>query len=391
MNTDSIAEFCSRVRKNTGRDDLLFGLIADTHFEEKEDPRGYGANALSHIRDFAAAGRACGALFLFHAGDLSNGNRPLAQTCREITLGAEAMRSSGLPALFAIGNHDDNTYFCRDHVPDGSDALSGMAWQHLVYPDGLPRGAIAAPGVGNCFYFDLPDRKIRLLVLNTIDLPLATGRNGKLKYFMINDHGFSKAQLEFVAHRALDLSALPDSEEWGVVVLSHMSLGFLPNGGAMERIFRAFQTGTRCRTGAADVKQCPFLFDGHTCFPSPADPADLVHEVEADFTGQKPRELIAHLYGHEHLDLVRTERGFLEVALLSSLCYQNSLEAPERQFGTPDEAAWNMIAINRKQRQIKIFRYGAGHDFILPLLLMPGRDTVRSRLPSRAVQPAETV
>ena len=368
MNTDSIAEFCSRVRENTGRDDLLFGLIADTHFEEKEDPRGYGANALSHIRDFAAAGRACGARFLFHAGDLSNGNRPLAQTCREITLGAEAMRSSGLPALFAIGNHDDNTYFCRDHARDGSDALSGMAWQHLVCPDGLPRGAVAAPGVGNCFYLDLPDRKIRLLVLNTIDLPLATGRDGKLKYFMINDHGFSKAQLEFVAYRALDLSALPDSEEWGVVVLSHMSLGFLPNGGAMERIFRAFQTGTRCRTGAADVKPCPFPFDGHTCFPSPADPVDLVHEVEADFTAQGPHEILANFYGHEHLDIIRKERGFLEIGLLSSLCYRNSPEAPERQFGSSSEEAWNMIAIDRRKRQINIFRYGAGHDLTVAFL-----------------------
>ena len=102
-----------RVQANTGSGGLLFGMISDTHFEEKEDLREYGANALSHIRSFAAAGRACGARFLFHAGDLSNGNRPLAQTCREITLGAGAMRSSGLPALFAIGNHDDNTYFCK--------------------------------------------------------------------------------------------------------------------------------------------------------------------------------------------------------------------------------------------------------------------------------------
>ncbi|WP_294482928.1 metallophosphoesterase [uncultured Victivallis sp.] len=389
MNTDSIAEFCSRVRENTGDHDLLFGLITDTHFEEKEDLRGYGANALSHLRDFAAAGRTCGARFLFHAGDLSNGNRPLAQTRREITLSTEAMRSSGLPALFAIGNHDDNTYFCRDNGPDGSHALSGIAWQHLVYPDGLPPGAVAAPGVGNCFYFDLPDWKIRLLVLNMIDLPLATGRDGKLKYFMINDHGFSKVQLEFVAHRALDLSVLPDSGKWSVLVLSHMSLGFLPNGGAMGTIFRAFQTGTRCRTGAADVKPCPFSFDGHACFPSPADPADLVHEVEADFTIQGPHELIAHLYGHEHLDIVRTGRGFLEVALLSSLCYQNSPQAPERQFGTSNEAAWNMVAIDRKQRQIKIFRYGAGHDLTLPFLPSRSRLSAESLPLPRAMSSIE--
>lgn len=44
MNTESIDLFRRRVRENTGCGDLLFGLITDTHFEEKDDPGGYGAN-----------------------------------------------------------------------------------------------------------------------------------------------------------------------------------------------------------------------------------------------------------------------------------------------------------------------------------------------------------
>ena len=363
MNTESIDLFRRRVRENTGCGDLLFGLITDTHFEEKDDPGGYGANALTHLRDFAAAGEACGARFLLHAGDMSNGNRPKEQSRREAFLSAEAMRGSGLPALFVIGNHDDNTYFCRDNPEAGNNGISGTEWQTLVQPEGLPEGAVAAPGVSNCYYLDFPDRKVRLLMLNTIDLPFEERPDGSLKYYTINDHGFSKAQLEFVAHTALDLSRLPDSAKWGVLAVSHMSLGFLPNGAAMEKIFRAFQAGGRCRTGAEDVKPCPFRFDRHPCFPSATDPRDLVHEVEADFTRQGPRELIAQLYGHEHFDAVRTGRGFTEVAFLSSLCYRNGPEAPERRFDTPSEQAWSMVALDRANRRLKVFRHGAGADF----------------------------
>lgn len=62
-------QFCRHVRENTGANDLLFGFITDTHFEENSDLRGYGANSLAHMRNFAAAGRECGAAFLINAGD----------------------------------------------------------------------------------------------------------------------------------------------------------------------------------------------------------------------------------------------------------------------------------------------------------------------------------
>jgi len=350
-------EFCSRVRKNTGNDNtLLFGLIADTHFEEKNNLAEYGANALAHMHAFAAAGKSCNARFLLHVGDMSNGNRPKVQSRREAALSAEALRSSGLPVLFVIGNHDDNTYFCRDNAPDGSEAISGSEWQNLVQPDGLPAGAIAAPEVSNCYYLDFPDQKVRLLILNAIDLPLETGPNGKLKYYSINHHGFSEAQLEFIVHKALNFSNVPDSEQWGILAVSHMALGFVLNGPALMKIFHAFQTGGRCRTGAEDVLPEAFLFD----------PNDLIHEIEADFSRQGPRELIALLCGHEHIDAVHSDHGYPEVSFLSSLCYRNSPEAPERRFGTAGEQAWSMVALNRTARRLNVFRYGAGNDFSVP-------------------------
>ncbi|MEI3000161.1 MAG: metallophosphoesterase family protein [Victivallis sp.] len=153
-------QFCRHVRENTGANDLLFGFITDTHFEENSDLRGYGANSLAHMRNFAAAGRECGAAFLINAGDMSNGNRPRKQTQREITLSAEAMRSGGLPVWFALGNHDDNTYYCKAEPADASNGFSGAEWQGLVYPDGFPAGTVAAPGVSNCFYVDFPAQKI---------------------------------------------------------------------------------------------------------------------------------------------------------------------------------------------------------------------------------------
>lgn len=221
---------------------------------------------------------------------------------------------------------------------------------------GCPAGAIAAPEVSNCYYLDFPDQKVRLLILNAIDLPLETGPNGKLKYYSINHHGFSEAQLEFIVHKALNFSNVPDSEQWGILAVSHMALGFVLNGPALMKIFHAFQTGGRCRTGAEDVLPEAFLFD----------PNDMIHEIEADFSRQGPRELIALLCGHEHIDAVHSDHGYPEVSFLSSLCYRNSPEAPERCFGTAGEQAWSMVALNRTARRLNVFRYGAGNDFSVP-------------------------
>ena len=219
-------------------------------------------------------------------------------------------------------------------------------------------GVVHTTGLAGGFDLDFPDQKVRLLILNAVDLPLETGPNGKLKYYSINHHGFSEAQLEFVVHKALNFSNVPNSEQWGILAVSHMALGFILNGPALIKIFHAFQTGGRCRTGAEDVLPEAFLFD----------PNDMIHEIEADFSRQGPRELIALLCGHEHIDAVHSDHGYPEVSFLSSLCYRNSPEAPERQFGSSSEEAWNMIAIDRRKRQINIFRYGAGHDLTVAFL-----------------------
>lgn len=79
--------------------------------------------------------------------------------------------------------------------------------------------------------------------------------------------------------------------------------------------------------------------------------------------GRGRRDFIAHLYGHEHFDEVRTGRGFTEISFLSSLCYQNETFAPKREFGTESEDAWSMVSIDRAARRIKVFRRGAGEDF----------------------------
>lgn len=134
----------------------------------------------------------------------------------------------------------------------------------------------------------------------------------------------------------------------GHIAVSHMALGFVLNGPALMKIFHAFQTGGRCRTGAEDVLPEAFLFD----------PNDLIHEIEADFSRQGPRELIALLCGHEHIDAVHSDHGYPEVSFLSSLCYRNSPEAPERRFGTAGEQAWSMVALNRTARRLNVFRYG---------------------------------
>ncbi len=345
--------FSERVRSHTAPGALRFGFITDVHCEAGPDPAGYGASSLAQLFRFSRGVRECGGEFLVSGGDLNNGNRPKSRTVREIRAAGYALRSGGLPVCFVMGNHDDNTYFCRDNGRGPAEGLTCGEWMALA-EGGVPfPGLAAAPETPGCGYFDLPGYRLRVLVLNTVDLPFATKPDGTLKYFTINDHAFSQAQLDFVARTALDFSRLPESKQWGLLVLSHIRFAYLPNGGVMTGLLDAFRRGGRYESTPAEVGAAPY----------DADPADLGSRVSADFTRQGPREIVAHLYGHEHLDEVRPGPGWPEVTFLNALCYQNTPERPERRFGTPSEDAWSIVAIDRGRRELSVFRHGAGDDF----------------------------
>ncbi len=356
--------FASSIRTAVKPGELLFGFITDVHCEAGPDRTGYGATSYDHLLDFARRGRECGAEFLVSGGDLVNGNRPKPQTLRELHAAGEALRSTGLPVYLIIGNHDDNTYFCKAAPSSAADGLSGAEWEKHAYDGCYPAGFVRAAETSNTGFFDLPKHRIRVLILNNVDLPFVPQPDGSLKYYTINDHAFSGAQLRFVAERALDFTGLPDSREWALLVMSHMSLGFLPNGMVMQKILNAFQQGGAYASSPADVELCSSgSGESQNSFPASADPADLVHDVSCDFTRQGPREIIAHVYGHEHLDEVRHGRGFIELSLLNSLCYQNHPFSPERRLDTASEDAQNFLVIDRGTRKIRVFRYGAGKSF----------------------------
>ena len=356
--------FRERVRAAAPAGTLRFGYITDAHCEEGPDPAGYGASSLAQLAHFSREAQACGAEFLVCGGDLCNGNRPKRQTVREIRAAGEALRSGGLPVCFTIGNHDDNTYFCRDHGGSPEEGLTAREWYRLAEGAVPFPGAHFASATPGCGYIDLPAYRMRLLLLNTVDLPFVARADGRLRYFTINDHAISQAQLEFVRDSALDFTGLPESESWALAVFSHMRFGYLANGAAMTGLLTAFRRGGCFETTGEESYPTPFRFAGSSCFPSPAEPADLAIRIRADFSRQGPREIIAHFYGHEHLDEIRrAPGGWPEISFLNALCYQNAPERPERTFGSPSEEAWSIVDVDRAHRSISIFRSGAGNDF----------------------------
>ncbi len=325
---------------------LNFAFITDTHYQLREEGRTvYGGTSVESMRNMARMAKELKLDFVCNAGDMVDGNSPREVNLKEIRASVDAMRSSGLPVFVAIGNHDDGTYYCRDHVRDGSEAVTNAQWRAIVVEPVLgPAVADDRNPEGNYFYCDFPDRKIRVVVLACCDNPLIKNEKGELKYFSISKFIFRQPQLEWLATKALNFSDKADAREWSVLFITHAPPENGVNGNVVQQIIKAFQDGTPCR-------------------PEPTANGDFPQHISCDFSGQGPMRVLALLHGHYHSQYMADKFGYMQIGFLNGLCYRNSPNHPPRAIDTPDMECWTLISIDPADNRITGLRFGAGNDF----------------------------
>ena len=162
-------------------------------------------------------------------------------------------------------------------------------------------------------YLDLPTSKVRMIALNSIDIPYSSGTDGKCPYldapynqYLGGQHtfGYQQAQLDWLANTALKL---PDTG-WQVMLFQHhpMLNSFSKrantdsdyqrfNYDVLEGILNAFQQGTSYTHDSATGKA-----------PNGATSALFACTLSADFTAQGAGQIIAVWNGHIHRDLHTT-------------------------------------------------------------------------------------
>ncbi len=167
------------------------------------------------------------------------------------------------PVLALTGNHDDNSY---TDVGSKTSVISELDWNNTVIKyleDGIGFKVVHDKDNANSkyYYYDIADKKTRVICLNASDYPQEYDANGNITWLADNNTtvdetsrsryktgynfwGYSDAQVEWVANDALNAE-----DGWNYIVLSHMAIDkssdgteSYKNGDVLRNIFKDFQS-----------------------------------------------------------------------------------------------------------------------------------------------------
>lgn len=318
--------------------------ITDNHHQEDANPwspKSYSGKSLEHYQWFAQATLRTKPEVAIANGDNINGDsyRP---SDIWTTMHVWSMLSTVYlkTALFMLpGNHDTGIGQTPKLVPAAAmdeDDLKN------IYHTRQPLYGEVRNGDSLYFYKDLPDKKVRVIGLNSSDMPWTTDQQGNYVHNRLEEAAFSAVQLQWLVTKAL---VLPDNT-WQVVFFFHhpLSTGGFVNAQAFIDIIKAFKAGASTSINRNDADDMPIV------------------GLTADFKAQGPGTVIGVFNGHLHADSQdMTTLGGTPI-VITDASLSNFIDPQLARRETVKEDCWETISINTDSRTIHCYRFGRGAD-----------------------------
>jgi predicted MPP superfamily phosphohydrolase len=319
------------------------GFITDNHHQLSS----YSPGSLTHYANIAALTRMVPINAVIAGGDNINGYFGRKQKFTETNQATNALYgrvSHDTDVFFMLGNHDTGNGQNGNNKPENTISEDELKSFYLskenVFGETRNNGSLYG-------FKDYEEQKIRVVWLNSFDLPWTLNTDGTYKYDFLTTSGYQGAQLEWLAKSALKLK----SNEWHVIIFTHCPLpntfevaaGQSPltqiNSDILISIINAFQKGTSL-TVSESSRELPVSFS-------------------ADFSSQGSGVVVGLFSGHIHRDGQMVKNGINCVETSCSLCHSGDTG---RVAGTLAEDCWDVFSITKSTRTIKAHRFGYGSD-----------------------------
>lgn len=291
-----------------------------------------------------------------YGGDyLNNSSQTNKETATE-ALNAVRMlidQTEGAPVIVAKGNHDDNTMY--------TDYQNGYIPIRTLYQILSSKDSTAAVRNADYLemsygYYDIPNKKIRVFILNTLDLPTELNEEtNTIAYSAQNDSGFRQEQLQFVADH------LKITEKgWQVMFFCHHPmLPFTKDEAEPSRSSKP--TGAVSGKGGCVLPAhgSQAMLDLITAFAAGTKGTvtnttqDFEASVSYDFTQNKSNTVIACVYGHTHVVYRKVVDGITHIATRAVYGH------PTFDF----VSTGNYFVVDRRNRVLKLIANGDGDDY----------------------------
>ena len=287
-------------------------------------------------------------------GDNIQGQQIKASTINDLDNLMGVVMGHDYPTLVVRGNHDTNAFKTGpydDVPPDINDCINAQDWYtHVVSV--IAKDITVDPSNSSSAYYykDFEEQKIRIIVLDMVDVPEIKEDNGKARYISgyPSGYGIQNTQLNWLANVALNFDLKEDNKvEWQVLLVSHMSpeSTIIGDGGynfdVLRGVIQAFKNGCNYTSGT--------WVDPPGQVSNPNAPIDFARNVSVNF--EYRGVVIAWISGHIHCDSVFNING------IQYITTNNSVPSEDGRNGMH---CFDAYVIDRMCNTINVERYGYG-------------------------------
>lgn len=282
-----------------------------------------------------------GADLLAVAGDSVDGNTTLDRQYRDLYDIVSLIRNSKTTSVaISKGNHDDCSWYAFKKSLGDKGTINDEQWYtHVVNPlrVSYPMVLDDKNPTGGYYYIDYPFHKIRIINLNTNDVPIVLGEDGN---FLNKDIvgqwtlGVSEKQLKWLASVALKF----DQQDWSVLIVSHSGAPIdkhVRNRELVTELITAFKNGGK-GMAVSDTE----YFEAN---------------VDFDFTDNKSSDFLCWLAGHNHKDTATVVEGITVITTRNLIGEDHNLTWDDSENIT--YGSWDCMLIDKKNRKLISKRY----------------------------------
>ena len=352
-------------------DKSKFNLLVNTdaHFSDNSGLgkgiiyTGAGKLSLTHFSNTTALSKDVDAVIA--GGDQVEGNDLFpTSTAKDHSLIARKLMNNSLGAdvFMILGNHDtdDQNLTASDTDPHLTnqklDVVVRESQIKEAYQTKSLRFSETRDGDSLYFYKDYPDKKVRLIGINTSDIGELTTAEGYAKYSRLGTCVIGQRQMNWIANVAL----MTTPADYHVVMYGHIPLGPDRWSGTFQEKGYTNQK-VNCDTLGYIIDAFKY---GTSIHATNTTAADYPIDVTADFTQRGAGNFVAYFCGHVHHEEIRDFHSFKNVLLLNSLAWTgyNNVPGQTREFGSVNEDAQTVISIDTASRNVDLIGFGSATD-----------------------------
>lgn len=331
--TTALENFKATINKNDNV--AKIALIQDLHFQRDVYPDEYGTAATKGLEQVQHVSKLEDELdVVVNNGDLVHGHESKDGTEKRIKqlVATEKMFFKQPKVMYTIGNHDDNNIYFFSGLNQTRNALTTNELNNLFEID------------KSYSYYDLPDKKLRVIVLSSFENPEVYDNKGVSKYPRNYNSVFSGTQVDWLANEALDVPA-----NFDVVIFTHTPmLGFFGNvpyekyknvnHDLVLGVLRAFANNSK--------------------FSGVGSNADYPATVTVDFSNKTSNKIAAIVHGHEHHDAETVKDSGMTFVERTCLLATGT----GRVVGNISQDAFDIVEVDTVNKTVNFNRFGAGNS-----------------------------